>query len=516
MKPIRIHLWLLCWLAPAVWGQATDGQAAEGGAPDSDSANARPNILFCIADDWGYHFPGVGGKMPKTPTFERIAAQGMRFTNAHAPAPSCTPTRNAILTGAHPWKLGRGANLFSRFPEGFVTYPNLLAESGYHVGYNGKCFGPGKVPAGMPDPGVKSYGFPQNPGAFQAFLEDRKPGQPFCYWFGAQDPHRDYDRRLTRELGIGPEDVEVPPTFPDVEEVRWDIADYYAEVQRFDTLTGRHLEILAEQGLLDNTLIVVTSDHGWPFPRGKCNLYDAGTHVPLAVMWPGRVQAGQTVEDFVNLADLAPTFLEVAGLPRPGQMTTRSLLGVLESVPRAGLRDPARDHVFTFKERHCPSQWDTIGGYPMRAIHTKDYLYILNLEPDWWPVGCRLPSIRGQHYADIDPGPTKEIFVRNTPDMTHLDPPFSLTVAKRPADELYHTPDDPHQLHNLAGDPQYAGILQQLKSRLIDRLTADQDPRLLGKPEIYEFEPFLLQHDAKRFGELKRQRMEEPGRGNKP
>jgi arylsulfatase A-like enzyme len=274
--------------------------------PSAASGNTgRPNILFCIADDWGYHFSGQGEKKPKTPTFDRIAAEGMLFENAHAAAPSCTPSRNAILTGAHPWKLGRGANLFSRFPEGFVTYPNLLKDSGYHVGSNGKDFGPGKVPEGMPHPCVKSYGWPQNPGTFRKFLKERQPGQPFCYWFGSTDPHRGYDRQLTRKLGVGPEDVEVPPTFPDVEAVRWDIADYYAEVQRFDTEVGQVVDILKENGLLENTLIVVTSDHGWPFPRGKCNLYDSGTHVPLAVMWKGRMRGGQTVADFVNLVENA-------------------------------------------------------------------------------------------------------------------------------------------------------------------------------------------------------------------
>jgi arylsulfatase A-like enzyme len=467
----------------------------------------RPNILFCIADDWGYHYSGQGGKKPKTPTFDRIATEGMLFENAHAAAPSCTPSRNAILTGAHPWKLGRGANLFSRFPEGFVTFPNLLKDSGYHVGSNGKDFGPGKVPKGMPHPCVKSYGWPHKPGTFQKFLDQREPGKPFCFWFGSTDPHRGYDRQLTRKLGIGPEDVDVPPTFPDVEAVRWDIADYYAEVQRFDKDVGQVMDILKKNGLLDNTLIVMTSDHGWPFPRGKCNLYDSGTHVPLAVMWKGRIHGGQTVVDFVNLADLAPTFLEVAGLPPHEQMTTRSFLNVLESEPREGLRDPKRDHVFTFKERHCPSQWDTIGGYPMRAMHTTDYLYITNLEPDWWPVGTRLPSIRGQHFSDIDPGPTKEVFIKNTPDMDNLEQPYALTVAKRPADELYHKPSDPHQVKNLAGDPRHADVLKQMKARLVERLSTDEDPRLMGRPEVYEFEPFLLKHNKERFDELKAERL---------
>jgi hypothetical protein len=127
----------------------------------------------------------------------------------------------------------------------------------------------------------------------------------------------------------------------------------------------------------------------------------------------------------------------------------------------------------------------------------------MNLEPDWWPVGTRLPSIRGQHFSDIDPGPTKGVFIENTPDMENLKQPYALTVAKRPADELYHKPSDPHQVKNLAGDPLHADVLKQMKARLVERLSADEDPRLMGHPEVYEFEPFLLQHNKVRFDELK-------------
>ena len=149
--------------------------------------------------------------------------------------------------------------------------------------------------------------------------------------------------------------VRLDPHFPDCKEVRSDVADYYFEVERFDHDVGVLLDKLAELRELDNTLVVVTSDHGMPFPRGKTNLYDCGVHVPLAVRWPPRVPAGRTVTDLVSLTDLAPTFLAAAGLTIPRQMTGRSLIPVLAS-DLSGRVDQERDHVLVGRERHVPAQ----------------------------------------------------------------------------------------------------------------------------------------------------------------
>ncbi|MCJ7675370.1 MAG: sulfatase, partial [Sedimentisphaerales bacterium] len=275
----------------------------------AQSRKDRPNILFCLADDWSWPYASIAGdKVVKTPTFDRVARQGVLFTNAFVTAPSCTPSRGSILTGQWHWRLEEGGNLWGTLPAKFPVYPDLLEKAGYHVGYTRKGWGPGQV-----EPGGRT----RNPAGpqyktFEAFLKDRPKGKPFCFWFGSTDPHRPYKWRSGVDSGMNPQDVQVPVCLPDCETVRIDLCDCYWEIQRFDSEAGDLLKILEENGELDNTLVVMSGDNGMPFPRGKSNLYDSGTNVPLAVRWPERVNGSRVVEDFISLSDLAPTFLEAA------------------------------------------------------------------------------------------------------------------------------------------------------------------------------------------------------------
>jgi arylsulfatase A-like enzyme len=296
------------------------------------------------------------------------------------------------------------------------------------------------------------------------------------------------------------EDVDVPACFPDSEEVRTDICDYYWEVQRFDTEVGELLKMLEASGELDNTLVVISGDNGLPFPRCKSNLYDTGTHVPLAVCWPTVVKGGRVVEDFISLADLAPTFLEAAGLKPPKEMTARSFLNILRS-DKSGRVDRKRDHVLTGKERHVVCQETGTGGYPMRAIRTHDFLYIRNFKPDRWPSGAPegyakpididIARPRGTHfgYADIDASPTKSYMLKH-----HDDPKvkslFKLAFGKRPAEELYDLQKDPDQLNNVADKPEYAKVKKKLAIALMDELKATKDPRVLGNGDIFDNYPY--------------------------
>ncbi len=455
-------------------------------APAAD-AN-RPNILFCIADDWGWPHAGIAGdKVVKTPTFDRVAREGVLFRHAFVTAPSCTPSRGSIVTGQWHWRLEEGGNLWSTLPARFDVYPDLLEKAGYHVGCTRKGWGPGQ-----PRPGGRT----RNPAGpqfkdFQAFLKARPQGAPFCFWFGSHDPHRAYEWESGVKSGLRPEDVEVPPCLPDSETIRKDLCDYYFEVQRFDREVGELLSLLQESGELDRTLVVVTGDNGLPFPRCKSNLYDGGTNVPLAVRWPARVKAGRTVEDFVSLQDLAPTFLAAAGLTPPAAMTGRSLLSILAS-DKSGRIDPARDHVLTGKERHAWVRKDGL-GYPCRAIRTREFLYIRNFQPDRWPAGD--PSAGGEPfypnrgYGDIDDGPTKAYMMehRNEPRMQPL---FELAFEMRPAEELYDLGKDPHQLHNVAADPAYAEAEKRLESALMAELKATGDPRALGGGDVFDGYPY--------------------------
>ncbi len=204
------------------------------GEPD----RKRPNILFCLADDWSWpHASIAGDKVVKTPTFDRVARQGVLFENAFVSSPSCTPSRGAILTGQWHWRLEEGGNLYGTLPAKFDVYPDLLEEAGYHVGYTRKGWAPGKD-----GPGGRS----RNPAGprykdFSEFRKSQPEGKPFCFWFGSVDPHRAYKWQSGVKSGMKLEDVEVPECMPDSETVRTDICDYYWEVQRFDTEVGELL-----------------------------------------------------------------------------------------------------------------------------------------------------------------------------------------------------------------------------------------------------------------------------------
>jgi N-sulfoglucosamine sulfohydrolase len=451
----------------------------------------RPNILFAFADDWGAHTTSIGGDpAAKTPIFDRLARSGAHFTNAFVSAPSCSPSRAAILTGQYHWRLGEGANLGGTLPAKYPVYPDLLESAGYHIGFTRKGWAPGEDGPG---------GRKRNPAGpryadFAEFLAARPAGAPFCFWFGSSDPHRPYDRDAGLKAGVRLEDVRVPPYLPDHENVRRDIADYISEVQRFDRETGELLDVLAKAGELSNTMVVMSGDNGWPFPRSKATLYDAGTHVPLAISWPDRIKSARRIDSPVSLTDLAPTFLAAAGVGPPAEMTGRSLLPVLTG---SGTH---RDHVLTGMERHVPSRGEIRGGYPMRAIRTRDHLYIRNFAPDRWPAGDPngLEDHAAQPFsfdelsnktfvalADIDSGLSKAHLVthRSDPKVGRL---YHMAAGKRPKAELYDIRKDPYQMTNLAAEPAHAAMLKQMDARLMSELHATNDPRAQGGGDEFD------------------------------
>lgn len=457
-----------------------------GIAPGLAAAADRPNILLCIADDWGWPDAGISGDpVVKTPAFDRVAREGALFTHAFVTSPSCTPSRNSILTGQWPWRLGAGVNLWGSLAPEHATYPDILAGAGYAVGHSSKAWGPGdwRALGRTTDPAGPAFR------GLAEFLARRPADRPFCFWLGSHDPHRPYDAGSGVAAGIDPSRVRVPADLPDVPVVRGDLSDYLAEVQRFDRDVGAALEQLERAGLLDDTVVVVTGDHGMPFPRHKCHLYDSGTRVPLAIRWGARARPGRTIDDLVSLADLAPTFLEIAGVDVPAAMTGRSLAPLL-AAGGSGRIDPARDHVLLARERHTPAQEaPSMAGYPMRAIRTAGHLYVRNEAPDRWPAGCPAGSTRGEGYADCDDGPTKRWIVEHRDDGA-VRPFFERAFAKRPAEELYDLASDPGQLVNLAADPAHAAVKSELARRLDDGLRATGDPRSAGRGAKLEAHPY--------------------------
>ena len=454
------------------------------------TAQQRPNILFAIADDWGWpHAGAYGDPVVQTATFDRIAREGVLFHHAYVSSPSCTPSRGAILTGQWHWRLEGAGNLWSVFPDKFATYPELLRAAGYDVGVSGKGWGPGRTET----PGRELVG--ERFKNFQQFLAQRNQNKPFCYWLGSSDPHRPYDRGSGAASGMELARIKLPTCFPDDPVTRGDVADYYWEVQRFDALVGAALKSLEEIGQLDHTFVLMTGDHGMPFPRCKSNLYDSGTRVPLAIRWPaGGVQAAREAQDFVSLTDLAPTFMEIAGLQPTARMTGQSLTNVLKRDGEV-IVEPARNFVLVGKERHVPSQEaPDRGGYPGRGVRTHNFFYIRNFRPDRWPNGTpnyEQAAVPGNWFADTDNGPTKTYMIENRDrDAKHREL-YDRAFAKRPDEELYDLARDPDQLDNVAGDPDYADVKKRLAQQLTRLLRETDDPRIVGGGDRFDEFPYL-------------------------
>jgi len=502
----------------------------------------RPNILFMFADDWGRYasiYAEVNGKggindVVRTPNFDKLAKQGVLFRHAHVNAPSCTPCRSSLLSGQYFWRTGRGAILRGAvWDESIPAYPLLLNDAGYHIGKTYKVWRPG-TPTDAPYGGQK-YSFQKAGGRFNQFsqnvtklveggktIEDskaelygevrsnfagflaaRETGKPFCYWFGPTNVHRSWTPGSGKKLwDINPDDLKgkMPAFLPDVPEVREDLADYFGEIAAWDAGIGTLLAELETTGERDNTLIVISGDHGAPgFPHGKCNLYGFGTGVSLAISGPG-VVGGRVVDDFVNLTDLAPTFLEAAGLGVPTVMTGRSLWPLLKSTD-SGLIDQSRTWVVTGRERHVEIARADYSPYPQRAIHTADHLFIINFKPDRWPLGDpyrldgddqptaeELSKTTRTTHPDEDAGPTKAWLVgeRNSPEWkSHYD----WAYGKRPKYELYDLKTDPHETKNVADEPAYALIRMDLEKRLLDELARTGDPRLVDDGKFFETPP---------------------------
>jgi len=456
----------------------------------SYSPRERPNILFAIADDWGWpHAGAYGDRVVRTPTFDRLVREGIQFNHAYVSSPSCTPSRAAVLTGQWHWRLEESANLWSALQSKFAVYPDLLEKDGYYIGYTRKGWGPGKL-----EPGGRN----RNPAGpyfenFIEFLRTRPKEQPFCFWFGSQDPHRSYEEGSGVRSGMQLGKIELFACFPESNEIRSDVADYYWEVQRFDREVGELLALLEESGELDNTLVVMTGDNGIPFPRCKSNLYDTGTRVPLAIRWPAMIAPGRVVNDLVSLTDLAPTYLEAAGVPVPEVMTGRSLMKVLTS-QESGNVDPDRGFILFGKERHVPCQeYPVSGGTPMRAIRTQDFLYIRNFRPERWPAGT--PNFEKAFfprswYGDVDNGPTKTYMIEHRDKDELHRTLFDLAFSKRPSEELYDLRTDPGQLRNIAEDPAYLDIKDDLSRQLMEQLKISADPRTLSEDPPFDNYPY--------------------------
>ncbi len=488
-------------------------------APPLFAADAkRPNILFAIADDWGAHASAYGTPWVKTPGFDRVAREGLLFKNAYTPNAKCAPSRAIVLTGRHSWQLEEAGNHMAFFPTKFKSWPEALMEKGWFVGMTGKGWGPGIAndAAGKPrlitgrafnrhtaTPPTKAIGRNDYAANFTAFLDAAPKDAPWCFWYGSTEPHRAYEFQSgAKKGGKRPADLDrVPGYWPDNETVRHDILDYALEVEHADNHLVRMLVELEKRGLLENTLVIVTSDHGMPFPRVKGYAYLDSNHIPLAIRWPGGIaNPGRVLEDFVDFTDIAPTILDVAGVPQAASgmaaITGRSWREIFES-RKSGRAIAARDHVLIGKERTDAGRPNDV-GYPIRGIIRDGFLYLRNYEPDRWPAANPETG-----YLDTDGSPTKT-FILEARRKNPADKFWTLNFGKRPGEELYDLTRDPDCVVNLATDKAHAARRTRLHDEMTAKLKAQGDPRMFGQGDIFDRYPIAQEGSRDFYGRFMR------------
>jgi len=444
-------------------------------------AKEKPNIVFIIADDVSQDDIGCyGNKAVKTPNIDRLASEGICFTNAYLTASSSSPSRCSIISGRYPHSNG-AAELHTPLPESMIPFPLLLKKNNYYTAHAGKWhFGPSVHRAF--DRYTDENGYNNGDGGednWVRFLRERPKDKPFFFWLASHDAHRQWGAdtfRITHDPGL----VIVPPYFADTPETRKDIASYYNEIARFDYHVGKVREELQRQGVLNNTVIIVMADNGRPFPRCKTRVYDSGMKTPFIVYWPDGIrQKGVNSASLVSSVDIAPTILELAGLSIPVEFQGTSFAEILRN-PSAEVRTAV------FSEHN----WHDFEAHE-RMIRTKDFLYVLNSRP--WLSNCGPADSKGS--------PTQHA-LNQLRDEGKLTPAQAdVFVIPRPAEELYDMENDPHQLINLASVPGYQEELQNLR-RLLEswrKNTGDTTPDDLT-PDWYDRETGKYLKNEKRRG----------------
>jgi len=436
------------------WSALLFAAAALLAVPGRSADPVRPNIVLFLADDLGWSdcSPYGGNEVP-TPNMARLAAAGVKFTHAFVASPSCAPSRAALLTGLDPMRNGAMLN-HSRPRAELKKWSAYFRELGYEVAAIGKVAHYAQV---------RDYGFDHASHfnyhqddcveAAVAWLERRVSPKPLCLIVGTNWPHVPWPADPTRTAAPA-----LPPVLVDTPATRQARARYLAAVANADRDLGLVYDA-ARKHLGAETLFAFTADHGAQLPFGKWNVYDAGIRTPLIVCWPGRTKPGSTTAAIVSWTDLLPTCLEAAGARSPEALSGRSFLGVL-----LGKKSAHRDRVFV-----THSGDGDMNRYPLRAVRTRDWKYIRNLDP------------AGEFHSHIDRG------ARGTdgPDYwatwvekAKTDPAAAAVVRRyhtRPAEELYDLRTDPWELNNLAADPKHARRLARLRADLDAWMKAQGD-----------------------------------------
>ncbi|MEX0316245.1 MAG: sulfatase [Allomuricauda sp.] len=440
-------------------------------------AASRPNIVFIIADDLSSDdLSCYGNKGIKTPNLQKLAENGITFNNAYLTAANCSPSRASIVTGRYPVSNGQtdlttGAlpdyNVeFPEFFDGIDFFPEILQKAGYytaqsgkwHLGYHWlKASGPAKKGFDHTD----HKGGESGAESWTKVLDNRPKNKPFFMWFAAHDPHDPWTAPKVHPI----EDVKVPPYIPDTKYMREQLAAYYDEIHRMDYFIGKMVDKLKEQQVYENTIIVFVADNGRGFWRSKAHIYDAGMKTPLLVSWPSQIKKNQKSDHLISMVDLAPTFVELAGLEPYGYtFQGRSILPILKDAESSNVNQ------YAISEQN----WHGYSSYYRSVRDVSGYLYIRNGHPEQSGIG-------GKAFVDY------MVEQNDKGKLTQLQK--DLFRFPRESEELYHYKSDAHQEINLVTDSKHTKKLNELRNVLDswqkltgDRISSNEIPDWYQRP----------------------------------
>jgi N-sulfoglucosamine sulfohydrolase len=432
----------------------------------------KKNILFLIADDWSPIAGCYGNPVIQTPVVDSLAKQGTIFTQAFCTSPSCAPSRATIHTGLHSHTHGQyglcnGESTFRTRPES-PTLPSILRDHGVFTGIFSKqhTWPPEHYPWDFNRSehwkDHKQHFDPEDLYTRAKEFFELANGKPFYLHVGFHTPHRrepgynnQHSFKKYTNISYDPASIAVPDFLPDCPEVREDLAEYYTAISRHDFSIGRVMDALRESGRLDETLIIITSDHGMPFPGAKASSFDTGHHCPLIVVDPGAKKRGHTNNALINWTNFMPTMLDWFGIQIPEHLQGRSFLPILEEGQPTGWDETTFSHTF-HEVTMC---------YPYRVIRNRKYKYVLNLHPELThPLASDI--IKSPTWKAIEAG-RLEMGKRRTVDFLHQD-----------EEKLYDIENDPMETTNLLNTPELAGILADFRSRMNEFRKKTQDPWL--------------------------------------
>lgn len=441
----------------------------------------RPNILWISAEDISPDLGSYGDGYAVTPTLDRLAAEGMRYTNAFSTAPVCAPSRSAIITGMYPTTIG-SMHMRSKAvpPAGVKAFTEYLRAAGYYCTNNSKTdYNFEAPPTNRPPETV------WDETSNRAHWRNRPDrSRPFFAVFNLNVTHEsqvraaevDYRKntaRLKPEQFHDPAKAVLPPYYPDTPVVRRDWARYYDNITAMDYQVADILKQLEEDGLAEKTIVFFWGDHGRGLPRGKRNVYDSGLRVPLIVRWPGQIRPGTTNEELVSLFDLGPTVLSLAGVPVPANMQAQAILGSQKESPRK----------FAFAHRDRMDEAHDM----VRSVMGRRYHYIRNFHPDRtnapyidyleeMPTMQEMRRLFKEHFNALSPQYGKAL---NEVQLAFLMP-------KKPVEELYEVAVDRHEVNNLAGSPRHQAVLREMRAALEEWQKETRDLGMVPEMELRE------------------------------